>query len=303
MDEHENQQGQSTRRDAIEIGDFVYAATGARVRRLTMPDGTHWFPAVDVCKHLGYAHVGSALRRIADAQNFGSVESVLLRHSLSVPAGRDWRRDMNLVNLSGLIRLINGCTKPECAPFKLWVAEVIETIQRTGSYELEPAPAPVAATGTATAYVMPQQVIDAIVRLEERNIRLDEEAAVREAERNRLLAEHAGLLHRIADTVDHLAERLAGPGEERGAPRMSARELLARWQAKNLVVTADVHAVAAYLAPALLRGGAAYRFEEIAERTGLTVSRVHDSVRMLLKRGCMRQVECGTGEVPRYELS
>lgn len=43
-----------TQRDAIDAGDFVYAATGARVRRLTMPDGTHWFPAVDVCKQLGY---------------------------------------------------------------------------------------------------------------------------------------------------------------------------------------------------------------------------------------------------------
>ena len=44
------------RQDAIDINDFVFAATGARVRRLTMPDGTHWFPAVDVCKELGYAN-------------------------------------------------------------------------------------------------------------------------------------------------------------------------------------------------------------------------------------------------------
>ncbi len=42
------------KKDALDVGDFVYAATGARVRRLTMPDGTHWFPAVDVCKQLGY---------------------------------------------------------------------------------------------------------------------------------------------------------------------------------------------------------------------------------------------------------
>jgi len=44
----------SAQRDAIDVGDFVYAATGTRVRRLTMPDGAHWFPAVDVCKELGY---------------------------------------------------------------------------------------------------------------------------------------------------------------------------------------------------------------------------------------------------------
>lgn len=73
-----------------------------------MPDGTHWFPAVDVCRNLGYAHVGSALRNIADATNFASAESVLLTHTLSIPAGREWRRDMNLVNLQSLIRLVNG---------------------------------------------------------------------------------------------------------------------------------------------------------------------------------------------------
>ncbi|MDX3527964.1 Bro-N domain-containing protein [Streptomyces sp. ID05-39B] len=116
----------TTQRDAIDINDFVFAATGARVRRLTTPDGTHWFPAVDVCRNLGYSHVGSALRNIADMANFASVESVLLKHTLGIPAGREWRRDMNLVNLPGLIRLVNGCTKPESQPFKVWVSEVIE---------------------------------------------------------------------------------------------------------------------------------------------------------------------------------
>nr|WP_244189433.1 Bro-N domain-containing protein [Streptomyces incarnatus] len=112
-----SEQPVAQRRDAIEISDFVYGATGVRLRRLTMPDGTHWFPAVDVCKHLGYAHVGSALRNVADATNFDRAESVLQKHSLSIPAGREWRRDMNLVNLQGLIRLVNDCTKPESAPF------------------------------------------------------------------------------------------------------------------------------------------------------------------------------------------
>src|SRR5688572_3190151 len=93
----------TTQRDAIDINDFVFAATGTRLRRLTTPDGEHWFPAVDVCRNLGYSHVGSALRNIADMANFASVESVLLKHTLGIPAGREWRRDMNLVNLPGLI--------------------------------------------------------------------------------------------------------------------------------------------------------------------------------------------------------
>ncbi len=159
--------------DAIDINDFVFAATGARVRRLTMPDGTHWFPAVDVCKNLGYMHVGSALRNVADTVNFASAESVLQRHTLDIPAGREWRRDMNLVNLEGLIRLVNGCTKPESQPFKVWVSEVIATIQRDGSYSLEPAVVQPAPAG-CTAYVMPQQVADALVGLEQRSIRTDD---------------------------------------------------------------------------------------------------------------------------------
>jgi prophage antirepressor-like protein len=69
------EQSAGQKQDAIEISDFVYAATGARVRRLALPGGTHWFPAVDVCEHLGYAHVGSALRNVADATDFASAES------------------------------------------------------------------------------------------------------------------------------------------------------------------------------------------------------------------------------------
>ncbi|MEU9208641.1 hypothetical protein AB0D27_11960 [Streptomyces sp. NPDC048415] len=60
--------------------------------------------------------------------------------------------------------------------------------------------------------------------------------------------------------------------------------------------------MAACLAPALLRGGARYRLEEIAGRTGLAQARVHDCVRMLLKRGCMRQEGCAPDGAPVYVL-
>jgi hypothetical protein len=60
MDE---QNSTEQRNDAIDINDFVFAATGARVRRLTMPDGTHWFPAVDVCKELGLVTAAAGLSR------------------------------------------------------------------------------------------------------------------------------------------------------------------------------------------------------------------------------------------------
>ncbi|WP_323187541.1 Bro-N domain-containing protein [Streptomyces sp. NBC_01275] len=203
-------QSAAQQQDAIDISDFVFAATGARVRRLTMPDGIHWFPAVDVCKNLGYTHVGSTLRNIADTVNFDSVESVLQRHTLDIPAGREWRRDMNLVNLQGLIRLVIACTKPESQPFKTWVSEVIATIQRDGSYSLEPAPVQPAPTG-GTAYVMPHQVADAIVRLEERNIRADEMLVAFQEERNDLLRRITHSQSLMADALRDIAESLRRP--------------------------------------------------------------------------------------------
>ncbi|MEU5073668.1 Bro-N domain-containing protein [Streptomyces asoensis] len=287
----------AAQQDAIEISDFVYAVTGARLRRLTMPDGTHWFPAVDVCKNLGYTHVGSTLRNIADTANVDSVESVLQRHTLSIPAGREWRRDMNLVNLQGLILMVNACTKPEAQPFKIWVSEVIATIQRDGSYALEPAAVQPAPAG-GTAYVMPEQVVDALVRLEERNLRMDEELAARAGEHNDLLRE---ISHSLQDIAAALGRPVQGPRPVREA-RLSPQEILAAWKAKNLVVTDDVHAVAAVLAPALARGEARYRVEDIAARTGLSHDRVHDSLRMLLKRGCVRQTGCGADGAPLYVL-
>ncbi|WP_326580466.1 BRO-N domain-containing protein [Streptomyces sp. NBC_00481] len=290
--------------DAIDINDFVFAATGARLRRLTLPDGTHWFPAVDVCRNLGFAHVGSALRNIADTTNFGSAESVLSAHSLSVPAGREWRRDMNLVNLHGLIRLVNASTKPEAEPFKTWVSEVIATIQRDGSYALEPAPVQPAPTG-GTAYAMPRQVADAIVRLEERNIRADEMLTAFQEERNDLLRLISRSQSIMADALQDIATSLRHPTDRprpTPEPELTPQALLATWKAKNLVVTEDIHAVAAYLAPALVRGEARYRMEEISTRTGLPQERVNDCLRMLLKRGCVRQAGCAPDGAQVYVL-
>ncbi|MFD7459620.1 MULTISPECIES: BRO-N domain-containing protein [unclassified Streptomyces] len=283
-------------RDAIDINDFVFVATGARLRRLTMPDGTHWFPAVDVCKHLGYMNSRKALQDHVPEEHRDFLETVTGSYSLSVPAGREWRRDMNLVNLQGLIRLVNGCTKPECEPFKAWVCDVIATIQRDGSYTLEPAPVQPAPTG-GTAYVMPQQVADAIVRLEERNMRADELLLGFQKEQTGLLTDISHSLRDIADSLRH-----RGPARPQPAPDLTPQDLLGTWKRKNLVVTEDVHAVAAYLAPALVRGEASHRVEDIAARTGLPLERVHDCLRMLLKRGCVRQAGCAADGAPVYVL-
>lgn len=291
MDEQKNMEQQQ---DAIDINDFVYAATGARVRRLTMPDGTHWFPVADVLKELGYSNPRKTLADHVPAEHREILETVTGGYGLSVPAGREWRRDMNVIDLQGLIRLVNVCTKPEAQPFKTWVSEVIATIQRDGSYSLEPSPAQTPATG-APAYVMPQQVADAIVRLEQRNLEADEMLSALGGERN-------DLLRQISGSLKDIAESLRPRPESRSAAKVTPQELLATWKEKNLVVTEDVHAVAAYLAPALVNGSAHHTVTEIAHRTGLPRERVHDCLRMLLRRGCMRQAGSTPEGAPVYVL-
>ncbi|MEU7419969.1 BRO-N domain-containing protein [Streptomyces antibioticus] len=284
------------RQDAIDINDFVFAATGARVRRLTMPDGEHWFPAMDVAKHLGYANTRDAVQSAVSQQHttaFGDIaRSVGLSDARRNTAGHGFRTTMKLVNLRGLIELVNGCTKPEAQPFRSWVSEVIATVQRDGSYALEPAAVQPAPSG-GTAYVMPDQVAEAIVRLEERNVRADEMILA-------FQKEQTDLLRQMTDALKDIAGALRNP-DARGQEATPA-ELLATWRSKNLIVTDDIHAVAAVLAPALLRGEAHYRIEEIATRTGLPHERVHDCLRMLLKRGCMRQTGCASDGAPVYVL-
>ncbi|WP_240496344.1 Bro-N domain-containing protein [Streptomyces torulosus] len=299
------------RQDAIDINDFVFAATGARVRRLTLADGTHWFPAVDVATDLGYANTRDALRHGVAQQHTTSLGE-LARTVDQIDgsckfAAHGLKKHMKLVNLRGLVQLVNGCMKPESQPFKAWVSDVIATIQRDGSYALDRAPVQPAPTG-GTAYAMPQQVADAIVRLEERNIRTDEMFTAFQREQNDLLRQINRSQSVMADALQDIAASLKRPdvhSDGSGAapePKLTARDLLATWKAKNLVVTEDVHSVAACLAPALVRGEASYRLEEIATRTGLSQERVNDCLRMLLKRGCVRRRGCTPDGAPVYVL-
>ncbi|MEU6351244.1 Bro-N domain-containing protein [Streptomyces sp. NPDC047072] len=284
----------NTRKDAIDINDFVYAATGARVRRLTMPDGTHWFPAADVLKELGYSNPRKTLADHVPAEHREILESVTGGYGLSVPAGREWRRDMNVVDLQGLIRLVNGCTKPESQPFKSWVSEVIATIQRDGSYSLTPAPVQPAAPAAPTAYAVPQQLADALVRLEERDSRTDAVLRQIDDKQNTIVE----MLRDLAKTVRRSDDR-SRPVQ---APELTPQQLLANWKSRNLVVTEDVHAVAAHLAPALLHGGAGYSVDEISVCTGLSPDRVHDSLELLSEQECVRQVGRAPNGAPFYVL-
>ncbi|WP_317444439.1 Bro-N domain-containing protein [Streptomyces collinus] len=340
MTEPSKRSDSAARHEAIDISDFVYAATGARVRRLTMPDGTHWFPAVDVCRQLGHTNPQKALSDHVPEDHRESLETLTGGYGLSVPAGRGWRRDLNIISLQGLILLVNACTKPACAPFKRWAAEVIETVQREGSYTLEEAEVQPAEPGAPIAYAMPEQVAEAIVRLEAHNLQLDEELAngqratiALQQEAVDLQKETLGLQKEAVDlqreTLDIQRETLATQKATlavqqalvrameriadrfdvlvlgRAAPSTShptTETVLADWR-RRLSVTEDVWTVAVVIAPVLVEKGELREpLESIAARTGLTTRRVNECLRLLRRHACIRSQGGAEDGAPVYVL-
>ncbi len=258
--------------DAIDIDDFVRAAAGGALRRLTAVDGAHWFPLVDVARRLGYAGPREALRTVtlpvwclAPARELAPDAEILARSGI--------RGTARMVSLAGLVQLVTACRSPEAGPFRAWVGELVAEVQRHGGYGLEPAPA-------HGGFVLPPELVDVLVRLEGR---FDEEEADL-AEYAELLRETRRSLSRVADSLERsfAVPRQRGSG---GAPSLSAQELVESW-----AISGDMRAVASFLAPALIRGGVRCRPQDVTRRTGLSGDRVRDCVRLLIERGCMREV-------------
>ncbi|MEU3744813.1 MULTISPECIES: BRO family protein [Streptomyces] len=263
--------------DAIDIDDMVYVAIGTRPRRLTAPDGTHWFPVVDVAKRLGYPGTREALRTVV-LPEWCLARAGELAGSTAILALSGVRASARMVNVPGLVQLVAACRRPEAAPFRAWVAEVVAAVQRDGGYGLEPSP-------VHAGFLLPPELLDALVRLEGE---FDEQAAVyaayeEHADRAELLRETRENLARAADSL----ARLAVPRQRTGAAvaALTPRQLVESW-----AITGDTRTVASCLAPALVRGGVRYRPQDVTLRTGLSGERVSDCVRILLERGCMREV-------------
>ncbi|MER5708935.1 Bro-N domain-containing protein [Streptomyces sp. NPDC042898] len=260
--------------DAIDIDDMVHVATGARLRRLTAPDGTHWFPVVDVARRLGYAGTREALRTVVLPEGClaGAGE---LAGSAAILAVSGVRASARMVNLPGLVQLVSACRRPEAGPFRAWVAEVVTAVQRDGGYGLEPSP-------VRAGFLLPPELVDVLVRLEGE---FDEHSAAYEeyADRAELLRETRENLARAADSL----ARLSVPRQRTGAAvaALTPQQLVESW-----AITGDMRTVACCLAPALVRGGVRYRPQDVTLRTGLSGDCVRDCVRILLERGCMREV-------------
>ena len=88
-----------------------------------------WFVAADVCNALKIGNTTDVVNRLDDDEKLTSIVT---------RSGQ--KREVNLVNESGLYNLIFQSRKPEAKKFRKWVTnEVLPSIRRTGSYTAQPA--------------------------------------------------------------------------------------------------------------------------------------------------------------------
>lgn len=97
--------------------------------RSMMIDGEPWFVGKDIADILGYEASRNAIAKYVDDED-------KLTHQISASGQR---REMVIINESGLYALIMSSKLPKAKEFKRWVtSEVLPTIRKTGSYGLIP---------------------------------------------------------------------------------------------------------------------------------------------------------------------
>ncbi len=117
---------QADEQPSTELDETIWFTNeeGRRIRCI-MINGIPWFVAMEICKMLGNAHTGAALRKIPAKH--------LREYRLPTSNGR--RRRVILINEAGLYKLILRSDKKEAEPFIDWVTErVLPQIRATGYY-------------------------------------------------------------------------------------------------------------------------------------------------------------------------
>lgn len=108
-----------------DIQNFVF--DGSQIRTLTIANEP-WFVGKDVAVVLGYRDTADALKKHVDD------EDKLTRQF----ADSGQRREMKVINESGLYSLILGSKLPDAKRFKRWVtSEVLPKIRQTGMYAVD----------------------------------------------------------------------------------------------------------------------------------------------------------------------
>ena len=105
----------------------VFSGQDFTVRTITDENGTVWFVGKDVAEALGYQRPADAIATHVDE------EDKLTRQFTD--SGQ--RRDMTVINESGVFSLIFESKLPVAKKYKHWVtSEVLPQIHKTGSYSL-----------------------------------------------------------------------------------------------------------------------------------------------------------------------
>lgn len=120
---------------------FTFGST--EIRSIVDEHGEPWFVAADVAKVLGYRHTPSMVRMLGDGEaavhivhsrsNVGGKGTHTL-HSRS-KTGVEQRREMTIINESGLYACILKSRRPDAEQFRRWVTgEVLPQIRKQGFY-------------------------------------------------------------------------------------------------------------------------------------------------------------------------
>lgn len=113
--------------------------------RIVDNNGEHWWVARDICDILELGHITNALKGLDDDE----------LTVMKLQSGGQ-KREMKVINESGLYSLIFNSRKPQAKIFKRWVTrEVLPSIRKTGSYSIQSA-------------LVPPAVVERIERLEQK---------------------------------------------------------------------------------------------------------------------------------------
>lgn len=104
----------------------VWNYEGAEVRTVQI-DGEPWFVLADICRELEISNSRMVSERL---------ESDELMSAKLTSGGQ--RREMTIINESGLYTVILRSDKPQAKPFRKWVTSVVlPSIRKTGSYSVQ----------------------------------------------------------------------------------------------------------------------------------------------------------------------
>lgn len=99
------------------------------VRVVTDEAGNPWWVAKDVCDILGLKNTADSLSKIPEKHK--GIDSIYTLGGA---------QKVNIIDETGLYRLILRCDKPQAEPFMEWVtSEVLPTIRKTGQYSTDQA--------------------------------------------------------------------------------------------------------------------------------------------------------------------